>query len=123
MSSDLDGLGLRGPWQTLTTDAAHELPGCLGVYEIADPDGTVLRIGYAGGRSLFGLRGEIAAAASEPRDREVVFRVEQNMQYLTRWRELLMIHRATHGGLPSENSPEDADGLGYLGTRPNEEER
>jgi hypothetical protein len=123
MSSDLAGLDLRGSWQPLTTDAAHDLPGCLGVYQLAERDGTVLRIGYAGGRSLFGLRGELAAAAAEPRDRPVMFRVEQNMQYLTRWRELLMIHRARHGELPSQNSPDDADGLGYLGTRPKEEEK
>lgn len=123
MSSELDGLDIRGPWQPLSTESAHDLPGCLGVYELAEPDGTVLRIGYAGGRSLYGLRGELASAAAEPRARPVMFRVEQNMQYLTRWRELLMIHRARHGELPSQNSLEDADGLGYLGTRPKEEEK
>lgn len=116
--TDLDGLDMRSPWEPLTASAVDALPGCLGVFQLAEPDGTVVRIGYAGGRSLFGLRGELADAAIAAGDGELLFRVEQNMQYLSRWQELLMVHRARHGGLPRDNAPDDAAGLGHLGTRP-----
>ena len=38
------------------------LRGNLGVYQIADATRQSLFIGYAGGKSLFGLKGEILAA-------------------------------------------------------------
>lgn len=116
--SGLEGLEMRGSWTPLTIAAAEALPGCPGVYELAEQDGRVVRIAYAGGRSLFGLRGELAEAARAHSERNLRFRAEQNMQYISRWRELLMVHRRRHGTLPDENPPEDAAGLGYLGTRP-----
>ena len=36
--------------------------GNLGVYQLADAAQQILFIGYAGGKSLFGLKGEILAA-------------------------------------------------------------
>lgn len=90
---------------------AGALPGHMGVYELADDAGRVLYIGCAGGRSRFGLRGEVcdALARIEGASR---FRVEITTAYLTRHRELLMRHRAAHGALPAANAP--VPGLGRL---------
>ena len=97
---------LTQPWQALTREAIDALPGQLGIFELADERGRVLYIGYAGGRSLFGLRSEVARAhARLPAARG--FRCEITMQYLTRHRELLMLHVADHGALPEDNRSEE----------------
>jgi len=101
------------PWRPLDAAAAAGLGGHLGVYEIADAAGAVLKIGHAGGRSRFGLRGELAREAAEgPPGRR--FRIEVTAQYLTRWRELLMLHLAEHGRLPPGNAAFDPRRLGQL---------
>ena len=82
----------------------------MGVFELADDGGEVVFIGYAGGRSLFGLRGELDAMRG--RSRASLFRYEVNTAYLTRYQELLMVFVADHGRLPAEN---DAAGAGWLG--------
>ena len=93
---------LDKPWRWLETAAG--LPGQLGVFELADEAGRVRYIGYAGGRSPFGLRSEVSAAAQRiPEARR--FRFEVTTAYLTRYRELLMAHRAAHGSLPPHNEP------------------
>ena len=93
---------LDKPWRPL--DAAAGLPGQLGVFELADETGRVQYIGYAGGRSVFGLKSEVAAAAQRiPAARR--FRVEVTMAYLTRHRELLMAHVADQDALPPHNEP------------------
>jgi hypothetical protein len=99
---------LTKPWQPC--GGYQALPGHMGVFELADDAGQVLYVGYAGGRSRFGLRGEIAAAA----DRLAAsrFRYEVTTAYLTRWQELLMGHRAATGALPPGNA--DVTGLGRL---------
>lgn len=96
-------LRLEKPWLPLSDAAVEALPGQLGVYEIADPEGTTLFIGYAGGRSRFGLRSELAAECERRRGADARFRYEVHMQYLTRHRELLMLHQADHGRIPPEN--------------------
>ena len=96
-------LRLDKPWQPLTPEAATRLPGQLGIYQIADAQGAVLYIGHAGGRSPFGLRSELQREATE-RGPGQQFRVEVNMQYRTRWFELLMVHKADHGALPPDNA-------------------
>lgn len=65
----------------------------------------MIYIGCAGGRSRFGLRGEIARAMQDHADAKR-FRYEVNMQYLSRYRELLMTHVAGHGALPRHNPGE-----------------
>jgi hypothetical protein len=95
---------LTKPWRALTLESAHALPGQLGVYELAGGDGVVVLIGYAGGRSLFGLRGELETHATAPPFGATQFRVEVNAQYLTRFQELLMAHRARYGSLPAGNA-------------------
>jgi hypothetical protein len=106
-------LQLDKPWLPLTPEAVRSLPGQLGVYQLADEAGQVVYIGYAGGRSLFGLRGEVEKHLGDGRVRS--FRAEVNQQYQTRWRELLMLHRAQHDVTPELNIPESLPTLGRLG--------
>ena len=99
------------PWRALDAGEVARLPGQLGVYQVSAPAGDVIYIGVAGGRSRFGLRGELEAELAR-RGPGFRFRVEVNTQYHTRYRELLMLHRADHGTLPPEN--EAPPGLGRL---------
>lgn len=96
-------LRLDKPWRPLTPEEARRLPGQLGVYEVSDAAGTVLYIGQAGARSPFGLRSELQRELHE-RGAGFRFRVEVNMQYRSRWFELLMVHKADHGSLPCDNA-------------------
>lgn len=111
----MSGLDIRNDWQLLTKAAVEALPATLGVYEIGDSEGCILYIGYAGGRTLFGLRSPLADFLAEPPVANAQFRVELNMQYISRWKELLMDHQAHHGSLPPLNPADDAFALGHLG--------
>ena len=103
------------PWRPLTPEEADKVAGNLGVYQLADDAGEVLYIGVAGGKSLFGLRGEIQAKAAEPPAGATRFRLEVNTSYRTRLRELLMVHQFDHGGaLPPLQPAEDGRGLGKI---------
>ncbi len=93
---------LEKPWLPLTNESVARLPGQLGVFEIADASVAIVFIGYAGGRSRLGLRSELEREC-EQRPGGSRFRYEINMQYLTRWQELLMIHEADHGAVPGGN--------------------
>ena len=104
------------PWIELTAEAVARLPGQLGVYQIADADGAIVHIGYAGGRSRFGLRSELQRELSA-RGARHRFRVEINMQYMTRYQELLMLHQADTGALPRDNAAKPPPRLGRLSPR------
>lgn len=104
-------LHLDKPWLGLTPERVARLPGQMGVYQLADESGRVVYIGFAGGRSLFGLRSELEKRLGSAAG----FRYEVNNQYQTRWRELLMLHRAEHGDLPELNRREPVPKLGRLG--------
>ena len=106
-------LRLDKPWQKLTAETALRLPSQLGVYQVADAQGTVLYIGQAGARSPFGLRSELQREHKERGD-GCQFRVEVNQQYRSRWFELLMVHQADHGGLPPDNAKNPPPNLGRL---------
>lgn len=106
-------LRLDKPWRPLSVEEATRLPGQLGVYQIADSGGAILYIGQAGGRSPFGLRSELQREAAE-RGAGHQFRVEVNMQYRSRWFELLMVHKADHGVLPPDNARTPPPNLGRL---------
>jgi hypothetical protein len=84
----------------------------MGVFELADAHGRVLLVGYAGGRSRFGLRGEIEDALGRY-PAAMAFRLEVTTAYLTRYQELLMAHVADHGSLPIHNI-DDPRRLGRL---------
>ena len=104
-------LHLEKPWLSFTAERVSRLPGQMGVYQLGDDAGGVLYIGFAGGKSLFGLRSELEKRlGAAPK-----FRYEVNNQYQTRWRELLMLHQAANGALPELNRNEPVPKLGRLG--------
>jgi hypothetical protein len=92
---------LEKPWLPLTTENLRSVKGQLGVYQLGSADDGVTFIGYAGGKSLFGLKGELNTRLSE--GPETNFRLEVTTAYQTRYRELLMIHIADHGIPPRDN--------------------
>ncbi len=110
------GIRLDKDWRRLSADEVARLPGQLGVYQIRGSAGEIVRIGYAGGRSLFGLRGLLAEELAARDGPGFAFRVEVTMQYLSRWQELLMLHQADHGELPRDNrdAPDLPRDLGRL---------
>jgi hypothetical protein len=102
------------PWIALTPAGVKAVPGQLGVYQLADAAERIVYIGFAGARSLFGLRSELQRALEWPAAGAVHFRYEVNQQYTTRHRELLMLHVADHGALPAMNQANPPIRLGRL---------
>ena len=105
---------MEKPWLMLDAANVAPVPGQLGVFQLADAAADVVAIGYAGGRSLFGLRGALMDHLAAPPAVAVQFRYEVNTQYLTRYRELLMLHVADHGELPLLNREDPPANLGRL---------
>ena len=108
-------LRLTKPWRDLNTDAIREIPGQLGVYELATATGETVYIGYAGGRELFGLRSALQRHFEQGTAGATKFRYEVNMQYQSRQRELLMLHVADHGSFPAANMDDHPIQLGRMG--------
>jgi hypothetical protein len=106
------GVRLEKPWRALTAQNVADLGAELGVYQLADAEGRVLRIGYAGGRTLFGLRSELAAALAA--GEAAKFRTEVTAGYMSRYDELLMVHKADFGEPPPGNAAEAGRRLGRL---------
>ena len=106
-------LQLSKPWLEFNAETLARVPGQLGVFQLANASGSVLYIGYAGGKTLFGLRSELQHHLGTPG--AASFRFEVNMQYLTRYKELLMLHKAEHAELPALNALEPPVRLGRLG--------
>ena len=105
---------LDKPFQELTPENINKLQAQLGVYQIAEPDGTISYIGYAGGRSLFGLNGDLKKELENRNGQPALFRHEVNMQYMSRHEELLMLHVSDFGELPERNRRERKHKLGRL---------
>lgn len=105
---------LTKPWTPLELTAVKKLSGQLGVYQLADTKGVVVFVGFAGGRSLFGLRGEVEKALNDPPSGATQFRVEVNQQYTTRYQELLMVHVHDYGDVPAGNKGKPLPRLGRL---------
>ena len=101
------------PWQALPLVGLERVGGHMGVYQLGNAQGDVLYIGYAGGRSLHGLRGELLRWQNAPGS-VTHYRLEVNTAYLTRWLELLMVYRARNRTLPPLNPAADAARLGRL---------
>src|SRR5436305_13390381 len=59
----ISGMPIGKPWLPIHGADPREIPGTVGVYELGDEGGSVIYIGYAGGRSLMGLRGAILSHA------------------------------------------------------------
>ena len=102
------------PWSALTVEAVRAVPGQLGVYQLADAAEQIVCIGFAGGLSLFGLRGELQRALAQRPFAAAHFRYEVNQQYTSRYLELLMLHIADHGSLPAGNRADPPPRLGRL---------
>lgn len=106
---------MTGPWRDLSSISSASLPGQLGVFQLAAADGSVLYIGYAGGRELFGLRSALERHHDLRTAGATRFRYEVNMQYQSRYRELLMLHVADSGALPPGNLHDHPAHLGRIG--------
>ncbi len=89
---------LTKPWID-AAEALTRLRGNLGVFELANDEGEVLYIGYAGGDSLYGLKGTVTHALQQVAGATQV-RFEVSTAYHTRYRELLMVYQADFGRLP-----------------------
>lgn len=94
------GIRLDKPWQPLDSTAIDALPAQLGVYHVADSDGTVLSVGYAGAREPFGIQSALEREMQTHSGTATQFRCEFTSNYRSRWDELLMLHLADHGELP-----------------------
>ena len=107
---------LNKEWQAAAV-AISRLGGNLGVYQLADQAQRIIFIGYAGGKSRFGLKGEVTDALQRIPTAEFV-RWEVNTAYMSRYKELFMIHLHDYGQLPAANEPspdEVTDELSALG--------
>jgi len=100
------------PWTDLDAGAVAASPGQLGVYEVADAEGGVVRIGVADARQPFGLRSALGDELARwgPGHR---FRVELTHAYRSRYLELLMLHLHDQGRLPPGND-DDPSRIGRL---------
>lgn len=102
---------LSKPWESFDPDpkALRRLSGAAGVYELADEQGAVIYIGYAGSRALHGLRGCIAGHFSDAEPNAVIrerarrYRYEVNMMYYSRWVDLLSRFNEDYERLPPGN--------------------
>lgn len=90
-------------WVPVHEVLAH-LKGNLGVFQLGNANSEVVFIGFAGGRSRFGLKGEVTSAIEAYPGIEFA-RFEVTTAYHTRYRELLMAHQADCGALPQFNEP------------------
>ncbi len=107
-------IALTKPWRSLTEVEVTKLAGQMGVYELGNEAGETVYVGYAGGKSLFGLKGELSRILHEEPVRAASFRVEVTTAYMTRYRELLMAHVASSGAVPEQNRNERLPSLGRL---------
>lgn len=92
---------LDKPWCAVD-QVPQLLKGHLGVFQLADAEQQVIYIGYAGGNSTFGLLGEVTQACGAL-PQAMYFRHEITTSYLSRFRELMMVHIHDHGVAPQEN--------------------
>jgi hypothetical protein len=97
------------PWLPFDGLQAKSLPGSVGVYELGDARGDVIFIGYAGGRSLFGIRGALLDHRSQGETNPIILaradrcRYEVTTNYLIRHLELLSRFREDYNRLPRAN--------------------
>lgn len=90
-------ISMTKPWIPLTRENVARVPASVGVFQVADESGAIA-IDFAGGRSLFGLRGELEVWLD--RQPGLSFRYERTNSYLSRYRELVQIFTNEFGVLP-----------------------
>ena len=101
---------LEKPWRKLVQEELGSVHGQMGVFQLANADHEIIFIGFAGGRSLFGLKGELQEHLGSADS----FRLEITTAYKTGHQERLMVHLAGHGHYPALNTAEETRGLGRL---------
>jgi hypothetical protein len=94
---------MSSAWQKLSALEVAGVGGYMGVYEVCTLDGEVVRVGYAGGQSRFGLRGELASQLELYGENCALMRVEITSSYLSRYQELVAVHLHDHGRMPRDN--------------------
>lgn len=107
------GIRLEKSWQPLTPASVEALPAQLGVFHVANDDGQILTVGYAGARDLFGIRTALEREMERHGTVATQFRYEFTSNYRSRWDELLMLHLHDHGALPVHQADE-ANRVGRL---------
>ena len=100
---------LEKDWVDLSA-AKLKLKGNMGVFQLADLSKRIIYIGYAGARSAFGLKGEIAEL-SERIVGTAFVRWEVTTGYWSRYKELMMLYQFDYGSFPKNN---EATKLGRL---------
>lgn len=101
---------LNKPWTDVSPAALAHLPGALGVFELRDSAGEISFIGFAGGRTRYGLRSAITDSIDQLRaagDTPDGFRYEVNQMYLTRYVEVLEKYIVAAGDIPPGNKAGD----------------
>ncbi|GAA4383019.1 hypothetical protein GCM10023088_49350 [Actinomadura verrucosospora] len=99
------GVSMSKPWTPLRPENVAAVPASVGVFEIADESG-VIAIDFAGGNSVFGLRGELEAWLG--RQAGLSFRYERTNAYLSRYRELVQVFTNDSGAVPRNLAGGDA---------------
>lgn len=102
------GIRLDKPWRPLDEATIATLPAQLGVYHVADSNGAVLSVGYAGAGELFGMQSALEREVQLHGGAATQFRCEFTSNYRSRWDELLMLHLADHGDLPEPQRDQSA---------------
>ena len=105
---------LSKAWNPLDSEHVGQLSGQLGVYQLGNAEGDILYIGVVGGRSRYGMRGELSDQLAAKPDQATCFRTEVNMAYRTRHIELLQAFMHDHGRLPILNTDVDPATLGRI---------
>lgn len=97
------GVRMSSVWESLNAAEVAAVGGYMGVYEVCALDGEVVRIGYAGGQSRFGLRGELESQLERYGAESALMRIENTSSYLSRYQELMAVHLHDHGRMPRDN--------------------
>lgn len=98
-------VSMTTPWTPLTPERLSEVPGCVGVFEIAVEGRTVI-IDYAGGNNPFGLRGALTTCIERGLGTE--FRYERTNAYMSRYREVAQVFANEFGTAPQNLRGADA---------------
>jgi hypothetical protein len=76
------------PWLQLNLPTVEEIGAYMGVFQVRPLGGQTVLTSYAGGKSPFGIRGELLAIIPEMAPGQFEFRYEVTSSYLSRCSEL-----------------------------------
>ena len=107
------GIRLEKNWEILNSTSIEALPGQLGVYQIADKDGQIISVGYAGAKEPFGIRSALEREILLHGNVGTQFRYEFTSNYRSRWDEMLMLHIYDYGEL-HEHQRNESSRVGRL---------